>query len=165
MLTDESSSYGTLRRDIQGEPSRSVIDAFLPCFDHYPWQVIHFRHGDYTLTPRSIDIFRSNRHDSNISDTSSYLDLAPLYGSSVADQAKIRTFRNGMLKPDTYFEERLLAQPPGINVMLVLYSRYHNFVADMILKINEGGRFNLKPGPEAEALKQQDEDLFQTARL
>ncbi|GIZ44782.1 hypothetical protein CKM354_000797100 [Cercospora kikuchii] len=111
------------------------------------------------------DIFRSNRHDSNISDTSSYLDLAPLYGSSVADQAKIRTFRNGMLKPDTYFEERLLAQPPGINVMLVLYSRYHNFVADMILKINEGGRFNLKPGPEAEALKQQDEDLFQTARL
>jgi hypothetical protein len=111
------------------------------------------------------DIFRSNRYDPTISDTSSYLDLAPLYGSSVEDQATIRTFRHGLLKPDTYFEERLLAQPPGINVMLVLYSRYHNYVADMILKINEGGRFSLKPGPPQEALKAQDEAVFQTARL
>ena len=71
-----------------------------------------------------------------------------------------------MLKPDTYFEERLLAQPPGVNVMLVFYSRFHNYVADMLLKINEGNRFSLAPNVDQEAaLKKQDEDLFQTARL
>jgi hypothetical protein len=39
------------------------------------------------------DIFRTNRLDTNISDTSSYLDLAPLYGSSLEDQLKIRTMK------------------------------------------------------------------------
>ncbi|EGP87976.1 unnamed protein product [Zymoseptoria tritici ST99CH_1A5] len=124
----------------------------------------------YHATIITHDIFRSSHTNPNISDTSSYLDLASLYGNSVADQKKIRAFEGGKLLPDTYFEERLLAQPPGVNVMLVLYSRYHNFVADMLSKINEGGRFNLKPVPaDAEdpkmAAKAQDEDLFQTARL
>lgn len=58
------------------------------------------------------DIFRTNRLDTNISDTSSYLDLAPLYGSSLEDQLKIRTMKGGMLKPDTFHEKRLLGQPP-----------------------------------------------------
>ena len=111
------------------------------------------------------DVFRSNRYNPNISDTSSYVDLAPLYGSSVADQAQVRAFQGGLLKPDTFFEERLLAQPAGVNVMLVLYSRFHNYCADVLLKINEGGKFTLKPGDRDQALKSQDEDLFQTARL
>ena len=111
------------------------------------------------------DIFRSNRYNPNISDTSSYVDLAPLYGSSEEDQKLVRLGAKGLLKPDTFFEERLLAQPAGVNVMLILYNRFHNYCADVLLKINEGGRFTLRPGDPDEALKAQDEALFQTARL
>lgn len=111
------------------------------------------------------DIFRTNRLDPTISDTSSYLDLAPLYGSSLADQEKIRTFKGGLLKPDTFHEKRLLAQPPGVNVVLVLYSRFHNYVAETLAKINEGGRFSLPANADDKAILKQDNDLFQTARL
>ena len=117
------------------------------------------------------DIFRTSRTDPNKSNTSSYLDLAPLYGSSLKDQLEIRTMKEGKLKPDTFHEKRLLGQPDGVNVMLVLYNRFHNHVADILLKINENGRFTLKSGPKAtpedkaKALAKQDHDLFNTARL
>ncbi|RFU32277.1 hypothetical protein B7463_g4075, partial [Scytalidium lignicola] len=117
------------------------------------------------------DIFRTNRTDMNKSDTSSYLDLAPLYGSSLRDQLEIRTMKEGKLKPDTFHEKRLLGQPAGVNVMLVLYSRFHNYVADILLKINENGRFTLactpdaSPEDKAKAIAKQDHDLFNTARL
>ena len=112
-----------------------------------------------------LDIFRTNRLDSNISDTSSYLDLAPLYGSNLEDQLKVRTMKGGMLKPDTFSEKRLIGQPPGVNVMLVFYSRFHNYCAEVLAKINEAGRFTLPPNPDDAAIKKQDNDLFQTARL
>ncbi|KAI8959978.1 heme peroxidase [Daldinia sp. FL1419] len=117
------------------------------------------------------DIFRTSRTDMNISDTSSYLDLAPLYGSSLKDQLEIRTMKEGKLKPDTFHEKRLLGQPAGVNVMLVLYSRFHNYAADILLKINENGRFTLEcdpnasPEEKARAVAKQDHDLFNTARL
>lgn len=113
----------------------------------------------------SKDVFRTNRKDANISDTSSYLDLAPLYGSSQADQDAIRTFTNGEIKPDTFSEKRLLAFPPGVSVMLVMYSRFHNYAAKTLAAINEGGRFSLPPNADDEAAKKRDNDLFQTARL
>ena len=117
------------------------------------------------------DIFRTSRTDMNKSDTSSYLDLAPLYGSSLRDQLSVRTMEGGKLKPDTFHEKRLLGQPGGVNVMLVLYNRLHNYVADVLLKINEGGRFSLAtsedPSEEekAKAAAKQDHDLFNTSRL
>ncbi|KAI1427522.1 heme peroxidase [Xylaria sp. FL1777] len=117
------------------------------------------------------DIFRTSRTDQNISDVSSYLDLAPLYGSSLRDQLEIRTMKEGKLKPDTFHEKRLLGQPAGVNVMLVLYNRMHNYVADILLKINENGRFtlacpeNASPEDRAKAVAKQDHDLFNTARL
>ncbi|KAI0116392.1 heme peroxidase [Nemania sp. FL0031] len=117
------------------------------------------------------DIFRTSRTDANISDVSSYLDLAPLYGSSLRDQLEIRTMKEGKLKPDTFHEKRLLGQPAGVNVMLVLYNRMHNYVADILLKINENGRFTLackddaSPEDKARAVAKQDHDLFNTARL
>jgi hypothetical protein len=50
--------------------------------------------------------------------------------------------------------------------MLVMYNRFHNHVAEKLATINEGGRFSLSPRlSKEEALKKQDEDLFQTARL
>ncbi|KAI0205662.1 heme peroxidase [Astrocystis sublimbata] len=117
------------------------------------------------------DIFRTSRTDMNISDVSSYLDLAPLYGSSLRDQLEIRTMKEGKLKPDTFHEKRLLGQPAGVNVMLVMYNRMHNYVADILLKINENGRFTLacaasaSPEDKAKAVAKQDHDLFNTARL
>ncbi|KAI1312714.1 heme peroxidase [Xylaria venustula] len=117
------------------------------------------------------DIFRTSRTDQNISDVSSYLDLAPLYGSSLRDQLEIRTMKEGKLKPDTFHEKRLLGQPPGVNVMLVLYNRMHNYVVDILLKINENGRFtlacsdNASAEDKAKAAAKQDHDLFNTARL
>ncbi|KAJ5758694.1 hypothetical protein N7520_005850 [Penicillium odoratum] len=115
------------------------------------------------------DVFRTNRVDPSISDTSSYLDLAPLYGSNLEDQLDVRTMQRGLLKPDSFAEKRLLGQPAGVNVMLVMYNRFHNYVADVLLNINENGRFTLRPANTEEGIKaalaQQDEDIFQTARL
>ena len=115
-----------------------------------------------------LDIFRTNRQDANISDTSSYLDLSPLYGRNQETQDSVRTFQDGKLKPDTFAEERLLGQPPGVCVMLVLYSRFHNYAAENIAAINEDGRFTMpsKDDPAYDSkLKTRDNDIFQTARL
>lgn len=117
------------------------------------------------------DIFRSGGPDGNRSMTSSYLDLAPLYGSSLIDQLEVRTMKHGKLKPDTFHEKRLLGQPAGVSVLLVLYSRFHNYVCDVLLQINEHGRFTPACTPESSsreralALAKQDHDLFNTARL
>ncbi|PHH86123.1 hypothetical protein CDD83_10692 [Cordyceps sp. RAO-2017] len=117
------------------------------------------------------DVFRTSPADGSRVETSSYLDLAPLYGSSLRDQLEVRTLRGGKLKPDAFHERRLLGQPVGMSVMLVLYNRFHNHVCDVLLQINEGGRFGLAcaddagPRERALALAKQDHDLFNTARL
>jgi hypothetical protein len=91
------------------------------------------------------DIFRTNDVDKNISDSSSYLDLSPLYGYTTEMQRKIRDdkYKLGLLKPDTFAEDRLLRQPPGVSIMLVMYNRYHNYAARQLLRINENGRFRV----------------------
>ncbi|EGX44212.1 hypothetical protein AOL_s00210g1 [Orbilia oligospora ATCC 24927] len=89
------------------------------------------------------DIFRTNEKDKNISDTSSYLDLSPLYGYDDETNAKVRTGKLGLLHPDTFAENRLLRQPPGVCTYLVMYNRYHNYVARQLLRINENGRFSI----------------------
>ena len=78
----------------------------------------------------------------------------------------IRTFIGGQLKRDTFHERRLLGFPPGVNVLLIMYCRFHNYVARTLEAINEGGRFtpprhlDLEPG-----MAWKDEQLFQVARL
>ncbi|KAI0152699.1 heme peroxidase [Xylariaceae sp. FL1272] len=118
------------------------------------------------------DVFRSNDYDKNISDTSSYLDLAPLYGKDQEAQDTVRTFREGYLKPDTFAEHRLLNQPPAVSIFLIMYNRFHNYVAERLLQINEGDRFSLpanyrdlSPEEQGQARKEQDQELFQVARL
>ena len=59
------------------------------------------------------DVFRTNRKDPNISDTSSYLDLAPLYGKNLEEINEVRTFVGGRLKPDTFAEKRLIGLLPS----------------------------------------------------
>jgi hypothetical protein len=103
------------------------------------------------------DIFRTNDNDKNISDSSSYLDLSPLYGYTEEMVRSVRDdkFKLGLLKPDTFAEDRLLRQPPGVCIMLVMYNRYHNYAATQLRRINENGRFSVPDkfqGTELEAL-------------
>lgn len=75
----------------------------------------------------AISVFRTSHHDWNINETSSYVDLAPLYGNNQADQDRIRLRDGrGLLYPDVFAEDRLLLLPPGVCVLLVLFSRNHN---------------------------------------
>lgn len=127
------------------------------------------------------DVFRTNDIDWNRVDNSSYLDLSPLYGNSQAEQDSVRTGEDGLLKPDAFAEVRLLAFPPGVSCLLIMFNRFHNYVAQELAQINEGGRFDLmRPdlyarspslmkqfgdNPEEGVVKKRDHDLFQTARL
>ncbi|KAH9994375.1 linoleate diol synthase [Xylariaceae sp. FL0662B] len=116
------------------------------------------------------DLFWTDQTDINKTKTSSYLDLSPLYGSNQAMQDSVRTFKDGMMKPDTYADKRLLGQPPGASVLLIMFNRFHNYVAGNLAAINEGGRFTPPPPgldeeKTAAAWKKYDNDLFQTARL
>ena len=75
-----------------------------------------------------------------------------------------------MLKPDTFADPRLLGNPPGVCVLLIMFNRFHNHVARNLAAINETSRFAKPPVSLAEeaaaaAWKKYDEDLFQTARL
>ena len=74
-------------------------------------------------------MFRTNRTNPNISDTSAYLDLSPLYGVNAEQQNTVRTFTDGLLKNDVFAEKRLLAFPPGVSVLLLMFGRFHNHVA------------------------------------
>ncbi|KAI8964322.1 linoleate diol synthase [Daldinia sp. FL1419] len=116
------------------------------------------------------DLFWTDHTDMSKTKTSSYLDLSPLYGSNQAMQDSIRTFKDGMMKPDTYADKRLLGSPPGVSVLLIMFNRFHNHVAANLAAINEGGRFTppragLSEEKAAAAWKKYDNDLFQTARL
>ena len=83
------------------------------------------------------DVFRTNYSDKNISDTSSYLDLSPLYGRDEKRQKAVRTMKDGLLKPDTFAEDRLLSQPPGVSIYIIMYNRFHNYAARQLKEINE----------------------------
>lgn len=71
--------------------------------------------------------FRTSHRDWTINETSSYVDLSPLYGNNKADQDRVRAYDGrGFLHPDTFAEDRLLLLPPAVCVLLVLFSRNHN---------------------------------------
>lgn len=116
------------------------------------------------------DLFQTDHRNMNMSQTSSYLDLSPLYGDNQEDQNWIRTFKDGKLKADCFSESRMLGFPPGCGILLIMFNRFHNFVVEELAKINENGRFNkphpsLPPDMAKEAWEKYDNDLFQTGRL
>ncbi|OQO08271.1 hypothetical protein B0A48_06141 [Cryoendolithus antarcticus] len=114
------------------------------------------------------DVFRTDHEDYRKSDTSSYLDLAPLYGSRWEDQKRMRTFKDGKIIPDCFSETRLLSFPPGVGCILIMFNRYHNYVVEQLASINEGGRFDLSEKTVeryGETLNKREDDLFQTGRL
>ncbi|KAI6900680.1 heme peroxidase [Hortaea werneckii] len=116
------------------------------------------------------DAFRTDHTDFNVSNTSSYLDLAPLYGSTWEEQKRMRTFKDGKIKPDCFSETRLLTFPPGVGALLIMFNRYHNWIVEQLAIINEGGRFTENPRQVevdryGEKINKRDDDLFQTGRL
>ncbi|KAH7322623.1 heme peroxidase [Stachybotrys elegans] len=116
------------------------------------------------------DLFDTNREDGNINDSSSYLDLTPLYGRTLEAQKSIRTLKDGKLKPDCFADKRMIGNPPGVCILLIMFNRFHNHVATNLAAINEGGRFtkpaaNLEGKAAEAAWEHYDEELFQTARL
>ncbi|KAF8513572.1 heme peroxidase [Hysterangium stoloniferum] len=109
-------------------------------------------------------LFHTNRYDSSINDTSSYLDLSPLYGVDFEEQKKVRRFDGtGRLYEDTFADNRLLGMPPAIAALLVIFCRNHNFVATRILEINESGAYQANPSDDIKA--KQDDEIFNRARL
>ncbi|ORY64342.1 heme peroxidase [Pseudomassariella vexata] len=116
------------------------------------------------------DCFRTSRQDPNVSTTSSYLDLAPLYGSNKDEQASVRAFEDGKLKPDCFSEKKLLGFPPGVVCLVIMFNRFHNYTVTQLATINENGRFSQPAGfldaeKKKAAAEKRDENLFQTARL
>ncbi len=126
----------------------------------------------------------TDRSDSSINQTSSYLDLSPLYGNNQDEQNRVRTFQDGKLKADCFSNLRVLGFPPGVGkicllgcfsscsglqatgVMLIMFNRFHNYVVQQLAAINDSGRFT-KPRDDATkaAWTKYDNDLFQTGRL
>ncbi|GLB41915.1 putative animal haem peroxidase [Lyophyllum shimeji] len=117
-------------------------------------------------------VFRTSHRDVNINETSSYVDLSPLYGHNQEAQDRVRVRDGyGLLKPDVFAEDRLLLLPPAVCAILVLFSRNHNYIARKLFEINERGHYvdprSLKTDVPAEKaqLLAQEEELFQIARL
>jgi linoleate 8R-lipoxygenase / 9,12-octadecadienoate 8-hydroperoxide 8R-isomerase len=116
------------------------------------------------------DLFRTSHTDFNMSETSSYLDLAPLYGSNQDEQNLMRTFKDGRIKPDCFSEKRILGFPPGVGVLLIMFNRFHNYVVEQLANIDENGRFSKLrhsrgQANDKEADTNYDNTLFQTGRL
>lgn len=112
-------------------------------------------------------LFRTSPTDQTINNTTSYLDLSPLYGTNQAEQDLVRNKAEGrgLLWPDAFAEDRLVLVPPAASALLVVFSRNHNYIANMLLKINERGRWTDPPPSNPAKHAQQDEEIFQVARL
>ncbi|KAI0046507.1 linoleate diol synthase [Auriscalpium vulgare] len=117
-------------------------------------------------------VFRTSHQDVSKNETSSYVDLSPLYGHNEEALEKIRVRDGrGLLYPDTFAEDRLLLLPPAVCALLVLFSRNHNYIARKLLEVNERGTFVNPDGlssddPNRSAIiVAQEEEIFQTARL
>jgi linoleate 10R-lipoxygenase len=72
-------------------------------------------------------LFRTNSKDWSVNDTSSYLDLSPLYGVDEEEQKTVRNVDGtGRLWNDVFADKRILAMPPSVGALLVIFNRNHN---------------------------------------
>ncbi|KAF8307548.1 heme peroxidase [Clavulina sp. PMI_390] len=112
-------------------------------------------------------VFRTSRTDWNVNETSSYVDMGILYGNTQAHQDKMRIVDGlGKIVPDTFAETRILSLPRGVTALLVMFNRNHNYLADMLLAINERGHWSSDLASLTPAqIQQQDYEIFNTARL
>ncbi|KAL0959661.1 hypothetical protein HGRIS_011363 [Hohenbuehelia grisea] len=173
---DRGRAGGTYARSVQGRnnlPRTSlpdpglIFDTILKKRDHknHPGGMASLIFAFASIVTHSL--FRTDPKDWTINNASSYLDLSPLYGDNQAAQDKVRDRESGrgLLYPDTFSEERLLFLPAATSVLLVVFSRNHNYIAEKLLKINERGRWTDPPPSDPKARALQDEEIFQTTRL
>jgi hypothetical protein len=117
-----------------GAPGRPFLSHVLirgSSYSHVCPNTKNSLHRSWFRGSLSLSIFRTSHKDVNINETSSYVDLAPLYGNGpttpdkVQDNLRVRDGR-GLLHPDVFAEDRLLLLPPGVCALLVLFNRNHN---------------------------------------
>ncbi|PAV22931.1 heme peroxidase [Pyrrhoderma noxium] len=100
-----------------------VFDTILKArdFKAHPGQNSSLTFAFASLVTHSL--FRTDAVDPSINNTTSYLDLSPLYGYSQQTQDEIRykDLGRGLLYPDTFSEERLFFVPP-LQVLSWLFS-------------------------------------------
>ncbi|OBZ65176.1 Psi-producing oxygenase A [Grifola frondosa] len=147
--------------------TKLVFDTLLKARDFQPHPG---RNSSLTFAYASLvthQLFRTDPTDVTKNNTTSYLDLSVLYGTNQAEQDLVRDKDSGrgLLWPDAYSEDRLVFVPPAASALLVLFSRNHNYIAEMLLKLNERGRWTDPPPTDAGKLALQDEEIFQVARL
>lgn len=87
------------------------------------------------------ECFQTSRDNHWINETSSYVDLSTLYGNTEAEQPRVRTYKDGLIYPDSIASERIMLMPPGVVAVLILFSRNHNTIAETLLQVNEGGKY------------------------
>lgn len=88
------------------------------------------------------ECFQTSRKNPWINETSSYVDLSTLYGNTEKEQKGVRTYKNGLIWPDSVASERIMMMPPGVVALLIMFSRNHNAIAESLLSINELGKYN-----------------------
>ncbi|KAI0789558.1 heme peroxidase [Abortiporus biennis] len=143
-----------------------VFDALLKARD---WQPHPGGNSALTFAYASLvthQLFRTDPRDMTRNNTSSYLDLSVVYGNNQAQQDNVRNKQagRGLLWPDCFAEDRLTLVPPASAALLVIFSRNHNYCANMVLKINEQGRWSDPPPEDPAQRALQDEEIFQFAR-
>ena len=86
--------------------------------------------------------FNTDHKDSTLNNSSSYLDLGILYGTSQEGNDAVRRKNGtGQIWNDVFADSRLLLMPPSTCALLVLLSRNHNvrvisiLVADFLLYV------------------------------
>jgi hypothetical protein len=118
-------------------------------------------------------LFHSAIFNPKVNETSSYFDLAPLYGDDPNEEMLIRyTHKDedkdyyglGLLKPDRFVDQRMLSLPPSSAVILVLFNRNHNYIARELLKSKER-KWKELPIPDIVDRVRQEDEIYRTARL
>ncbi|BGP16827.1 hypothetical protein JCM10213_004674 [Rhodosporidiobolus nylandii] len=165
-----------------GQPYARTVSAVHPQPDRLPEPSVVFdvlmKRREFTPHPSGISsllfafatlithsCFNTNREDPNINDASSYLDLSPLYGNNEEELAKIRTYYQGEIHEDVVASQRLFLMPPATIALALVFSRNHNWIVRKLVEVNQHGRFQPWESLGDEERREQDEELFQTARL
>ncbi|KAH6612649.1 heme peroxidase [Boeremia exigua] len=110
------------------------------------------------------ECFQTSRENPWINETSSYVDLSTLYGNTEKQQARVRTYENGLIWPDSIASERIMMMPPGVVAVLLMFSRNHNHIAESLHSVNEDGKYKPWDQLNEKQKKWQDEDIFQITR-
>ncbi|KIX99908.1 uncharacterized protein Z520_04545 [Fonsecaea multimorphosa CBS 102226] len=110
------------------------------------------------------ECFQTSRDNKWVNETSSYVDLSTLYGNTSNEQKRVRTYKNGLIYPDSIASERIMLMPPGVIAVLMMFSRNHNHIAETLLSINEQGTYGSWDKLTEAQQKEQDEDIFQLSR-